>query len=276
MELKRSMGKTDRLTGHCAIVTGAAGGIGLSFCRELASRGADVVMIDISHERLVEAAGLLNRDFPSCSVALLEADLTSLEIVETVDRFLSANRLDPDILINNAGIFAFAPVTEISERKINCFIDLHVRAVTLLSRWMAERRRNKGGGWILNMSSLSCWAPMPGLSMYAATKAYIRVFTRSLNYDMKDYGVKVMAACPGGIATDLFGLPDNLKRLAVNIGAITTPEKFTRKAITRLLRGRSQYINGLINRISIFMVGITPDRVRMMVKHQLLDKGIKR
>ena len=126
------------------------------------------------------------------------------------------------------------------------------------------------------MSSMSCWAPMPGLSLYAATKAYIRVFTRSLHYEMRDYGIKVMAACPGGIATDLFGLPDNLKRLAVSIGAIATPEKFTRKALSRLMKGKSQYINGLLNRLSIFMVGITPASGRMMVKHQLLDKGIKR
>ncbi|MDE6796352.1 MAG: oxidoreductase, partial [Muribaculaceae bacterium] len=74
----------------------------------------------------------------------------------------------------------------------------------------------------------------------------------------------------------LFGLPENLKRLAVKIGAIDTPERFTRNAINKLLKGRQQYINGWLNRIAIFMVGITPTTVRMMVKHHLLDKGIKR
>lgn len=270
------MGKNEILKGHCAIVTGAAGGIGFAFCRELVSRGCSLIMIDLSGEKLSQAAQLLEKEFPNCRIALLEADLTLPDIVGILEKFLSLQALEPDILINNAGIFAFAPVTEIAEGKINCFVDLHVRAVTLLSRWMADRRKDKGSGWILNMSSLSCWAPMPGLSMYAATKAYIRVFSRSLSYEMKDYGVSVMAACPGGIATDLFGLPDNLKRLAVRIGAITTPEKFTRKAVARLIKGKSQYINGLINRISIFMVGITPTPVRMMVKHHLLDKGIKR
>ncbi len=270
------MGRIKNLDGRWAIVTGAAGGIGFSFCRELASLGCNLVMIDLSQERLSQAAENLKEEFPDSRAALLQADLASPSIVETLDNFLKENSIDPDILINNAGIFAFAPVTEISEGKINCFVDLHVRAVTILSRWMAERCRRKGSGWILNMSSMSCWMPMPGLSMYAATKAYIRVFTRSLHYEMRDYGVKVMAACPGGIATDLFGLPDNLKRLAVNIGAIATPEKFTRKAVNRLLKGKSQYINGFVNRLSIFMVGITPAPVRMLVKHHLLDKGITR
>ncbi|MDE6794354.1 MAG: SDR family NAD(P)-dependent oxidoreductase, partial [Muribaculaceae bacterium] len=222
------MGKNKDLSGSCAIVTGAAGGIGFSFCRELASRNCRLIMVDISEERLSTAASTLKTTFPEASTYLLTADLTSANVVERLESFIKDNSLDPDILINNAGIFSFAPVTEVSEGKINCFVDLHVRAVTLLSRWMAARRMEAGNGWILNISSMSCWAPMPGLSMYAATKAYIRVFTRSLHYDMKDYGVKVMAACPGGIATDLFGLPENLKRLAVKIGAIDTPERFTR------------------------------------------------
>lgn len=270
------MGKINDLSGHCAIVTGAAGGIGLSFCRELASRKCRLIMIDVSAERLSEASAAIQTSFPGTSVHLLVADLTSLDIVEKLDRFIGDNNLDPDILINNAGIFAFAPVTEISEGKINCFVDLHVRAVTLLSRWMADRLGGRGSGWILNMSSMSCWAPMPGLAMYAATKAYIRVFTRSLRYEMKDFGVNVMAACPGGIATDLFGLPDNLKRLAVKIRAIDTPDRFTRNAVERLLKGKQQYINGWLNRAAIFFVGITPTPLRMMVKHYLLDKGVKR
>lgn len=269
------MGKGDNFSGHCAIVTGAAGGIGLAFCRELASRHCDLVIIDISRERMEENAIELRRQF-GVTVHILPLDLTRPNIVDLIERFVAQKNIDPDILINNAGIFAFAPLPEITDERIDCFINLHVRAVTLLSKWMASRRAPKGSGWILNMSSLSCWTPMPGLSMYAATKAYIRVFSRSLHYDMRDSGVRVMAACPGGIATDLFGLPDNLKRLALNIGAIVTPEKFARKAVTRLMNGKQQYINGFVNRCSIFLAGITPTPVRMMVKHRLLDKGIKR
>jgi putative short-chain dehydrogenase len=193
-----------------------------------------------------------------------------------MEAFCSLERINPDILVNNAGIFSFATVDETPERKLECFIDLHVRAVTMLSRWFASRRKKERSGWILNMSSMSCWMPMPGLAMYAATKAYIRVFSRSLHYEMKDYGVGVTVACPGGIATDLFGLPGNLKKLAVGIKVLDTPENFARKAVGKMLRGKKQYINGWLNRLSILCVGITPTPVRMMVKHRMLDKGIKR
>ena len=112
--------------------------------------------------------------------------------------------------------------------------------------------------------------------MFCATNAFIRVFCRSLHYELRDYGVKVMVACPGGIATDLFGLPDNLKRLALRLGAITRPEVFARRAVRRLLRGRRQYVNGLTNRLAILFVGTLPTWARMMVKHRLLDRGIIR
>lgn len=270
------MGKADSLRGHCAIVTGASGGIGMQFCRALAGRGCAVAMTDIDDRRLREAADALAKEFPGTQLYTFAADLTAPGIAGVFEDFCSSRGLDPDILINNAGIFAFAPLADMPEGKLQCFINLHINALTMLSRWFAMRRKEKGSGWILNMSSMSCWMPMPGLSMYASTKAYIRVLSRSLHYEMKDYGVKVTVACPGGIATDLFGLPDNLKRLAVAIHVLDTPERFARKAIRRMLRGKRQYINGWLNRLSIFFVAITPTPVRMLVKHRLLDKGITR
>lgn len=270
------MGSIRNLSGHTAIVTGAAGGIGLSFCRVLAAAGCSLLLVDISASRLDETKAALSAQYPGVAIHILVCDLTSADAVKDIDSFCASEELDPDILINNAGIFSFSPLTDVPDKKIECFIQLHVGAVTRLSRWMAARRASNGSGWILNMSSMSCWMPMPGLSLYAATKAYIRVLSRSLAYEMKDSGVKVMAACPGGIATDLFGLPENLKRLAVGIGALQTPDAFARKAISRLFKGKHQYINGLINRISILFVGMTPTPVRMMVKHRLLDRGITR
>ena len=128
---------------------------------------------------------------------------------------------------------------------------------------------------ILNMSSMSCWMPMPGIAMYSATKAYIRAFSRALRLELKDSGVSVTVACPGGIATDLFGLPKNLQRFAVRIGVLQTPRRFVRKAIRQTLRRRKQYINGPLNRLAIVLVGALPDWVRIRVKRLMLDRQIR-
>jgi hypothetical protein len=259
-----------------SIITGGSSGIGLCFARELASRGSNIVLISVQEKELAEQRKLIADEF-AVKVETLLLDLTDSAVVDKVNAFLDERAIEPYIFINNAGIFSFGEVVKTSERKVNTYVDLHVRAVTLLSRSVAARMAESPlKGYILNMSSMSCWAPMPGLALYSATKAYIRVFTRSLSYEMKDSGVKVMVCCPGGIATDLFGLPANLMKLALRLHAVTTPERFTAKAVNRLLRGRQQYINGFINRLSIFFVGVTPTPIRMMIKHKMLDKGITR
>lgn len=283
------MAKRADISGRTAMVTGAAGGIGFEFAKVLAQKGANIILLDIDARRLEEACRTLKQEAPQNAPLqnterasaeqkfyTLQANLADKNIVDIVEDFCRQNNLNPDILINNAGIFSFKPISDTDTGRLETFIDLHVRAVTLLSKWFVNRRKEEHSGWLLNMSSMSCWMPMPGLAMYASTKSYIRVFSRSLHYEMKDYGVGVTVACPGGIATDLFGLPEKWKRFAVAIGVLQTPEAFAKKAVDKMLRKKKQYINGLLNRFSIFFVGILPTSVRMMVKHRLLDCGITR
>lgn len=263
------------LRGKLAVVTGASGGIGLCFCRVLAEYGCAVMMVSNQREELVNTAAEIKEKYGVTTIPFY-ADLTDRDDVLKVIKAIDHSHFDPYILINNAGIFSFRTVTDTSPAKIDCFIRLHIDAVTVLSREFAKRCIAQKEGRIMNMSSMSCWMPMPGIAMYSATKAYIRAFTRALHYELLDSGVTATAACPGGIATDLFGLPENLKKLAVRIGALDTPERFARKAVKRMLRGRKQYINGWLNRLSIFVVGILPTPVRRMIKHKLLDKNIVR
>lgn len=268
------MAKLD-FNGQVAVVTGASSGIGLEFSRQLAALGADLVMVSNQPQEL-EQHGQSIRQQWGRRVFTLCLDLTAADCAERLLAFTDEQGLEIDVLINNAGIFQFYPLVDASDGKTNAFIDLHVRAVTSLCRKVGARMRDRGRGHILNMSSMSCWAPMPGLAMYSATKAYIRVLSRSLHYELRDYGVRVTVACPGGISTSLFGLPENLKHLAVNIKALDTPEAFVRKAIKKMAKGKMQYINGMLNRLAIVGCGCAPTGVRMLIKRLMLDKNICR
>lgn len=267
--------QSELLRGRVAVVTGACSGIGLEFATQLAAMGADIVGVSNRREPLLAAMVDLASRFGVRTHALA-LDLTLADAAERVVAFLEARRITPYVLVNNAGIFSFNPVVETPMNRVECFIDLHVRTVTKLSRLVGETMRKAGEGYILNMSSMSCWMPMPGIALYSATKAYIRVFSRALHYELRGDGVRVMVACPGGIATDLFGLPDKLKRLAVGIGALATPQRFVRNALRRMLKGRSQYINGGLNRLAIVAVGMLPRPGRMLIKTRMLDKNIRR
>lgn len=271
--MKRDTKTKMDLSGKWALVTGADGGIGFEICRALARRGCSIVMASITVDPLRVAALKIENEF-GVSALPLTVDLTDQQEVSIIAAFLLNRNIEIDFLVNNAGIFSFREVAETSDNKIACFIDLHVRATTMLSSYFARRFKERGSGRMLNMSSMSCWMPMPGLAMYASTKSYIRVFTRALHYELKDYGATATVATPGGIATDLFGLPDNLKKLALRLHAIEAPDTFAEKAVKAMLKGKEQYINGFINRIAIVFIGILPTSARMMIKRKLLDKGI--
>lgn len=202
----------------------------------------------------------------------LYKDLSTPTAAQEIMDYCKEQELTVEVLINNAGIFSFKLMEELPERMINLYIDLHMRSVTQLALLFAADMKTRGRGYILNMSSMSCWMPMPGIGMYAATKAYIRVFSRSLHLEMKESGVHVCVACPGGIATDLFGLPKNLQKLGVRLGALATTKGFVKGALRRLFWKRKQYINGIINRIAIVAVALLPTWARLIVKHKMLDK----
>lgn len=258
---------------NTALVTGGSSGIGLYFCRHLAAMGCGLVLVSNQEKELSSAALELSNKY-NVPVATFFCDLSDADAAQRVVRFLDEQNIEIDYLINNAGIFSFLPIIDTQPDRLSTFIELHMRTTTMLCRLIGERMKARRRGRILNMSSMSCWMPMPGIAMYSATKAYIRVFSRALNYELHDYSVSVTVACPGGIATGLFGLPENLLQFAVKIGVLDTPQNFTKKALNRMFKAKKQYINGFLNRLSIFFVGIAPTCLRMAVKHKLLDKQI--
>ena len=256
-----------------ALVTGASSGIGLEFCHQLASMGINLLMVSNQMQELANARDTLAAKYPDQRFWAHYKDLAHPDAADEIYAYCSQNGIVVDILINNAGIFSFKTITDTTTDSLNLFIDLHMRTVTQLCQRFAIDMKSRRSGYILNMSSMSCWMPMPGIGMYAATKAYIRVFSRSLALELKDYGVGVTVACPGGIATDLFGLPRNLQGLGVKLGVLATPQRFVSGALKRMFNHKKQYINGFINRLAIVAVAILPDSMRLIVKHKLLDKN---
>lgn len=238
-----------------ALVTGGASGIGAEFVRQLRAAGWRVISVDRTPQP---------GDPDAITLDLTEPDAT--------DRLIDALPLLPDLWINNAGIFDFRAVTDLSPQRVDLYMDLHMRSLTHICRRVGALMAERGSGRILNMSSMSCWMPMPGIALYSATKAYIRVFSRALRLELRDRDVSVTVACPGGIDTSLFGLPANLRRLALRLGATQSPERFVSNALRRTLRNRKQYINGPLNRLSILLVGLLPDALRYQIKPRLLDK----
>ncbi|MEV5569006.1 SDR family oxidoreductase [Spirillospora sp. NPDC052269] len=182
-----------------ALVTGASSGIGESFARELAARGADLVIVARRAERLDQLARELVERF-RVAVEVVAADLTDPAERDEVERRL---RHDPvELLVNNAGFGALGAFVDLPLDEQLREIDLNVNALVRLTHAVLPGMLARGRGGVLNVSSVAGFAPAPGSATYGATKAYVASFSESLHAEVVGQGVHVTALCPGFTRTD--------------------------------------------------------------------------
>ena len=126
-------------------------------------------------------------------------------------------------------------------------LNLHVGTVTRLSILFGEAMKQRGSGYILIVSSMAARLPTPGITIYSATKAYLRSFGRSLSYELRPYGVGVTTVCPAAIATPLYRLKPSLMDLGVKVRLIHTPAWLVRRALRAMFRRRRVVSPSLMN-----------------------------
>lgn len=256
-----------------ALVTGASSGIGLTFARELARQGHDLIVVSNEQEPLSEAAESIRQTF-GVEVLPICKDLTAATAAAEIHDYCEENDLPVDILINNAGVFYFNYLTRTPARKTEQMLQLHVLNTTRMTRLFGEDMQRRGRGYILNMSSLAAYVPMPGIQCYVATKAYIDNFSRSLWYELHPFGVNVLSVTPGAVDTGLYGLSMPLRRLALRLHVSITPERLVKKALKALFRGKKRCMPGLVNHLYLPFVKHCPDWLvyRLMKR---IDKYMK-
>ncbi len=221
-----------------ALVTGASKGIGREYALQLAALGYNVLMVASGREELEATAAEVAASQPSVWVKHLVKDLASPTAAEEMFAYTEAEGIKIDILINNAGIFSFCDILSTPIERIQRMIYLHDITSTLMCRLYAADMITRGGGHILNMSSFSIWMPYPGLSLYSASKAYIKSFSVAFSKEVESQGVSVTAVCPAGIATDLYGLSPKLQRFGVKTGILMTPKSCARRSLNGMFRGQ--------------------------------------
>ena len=244
-------------------MTGASSGMGLEYSRQLASLGCGVVMVSNQAEALETCAEELRRQFP-VEIRAKYADLSEEGAVSGLWCYCEENGLKIDILINNAGMFFFEELEGDTCRKAEVMMGLHVHTPTMLCAVFGNAMKRRGRGYILNVSSVVAEMCVPGLTMYAATKSYLKTFSKSLYYEMHPYGVSVTTVCPGAVATGLYSvLPGLVKILKVagRFGLVYSPEKLVRKALRAMFRGRRCVTPGFINHFFAPVVNAIPKGV---------------
>ena len=247
-----------------ALVTGATGGIGWAFSRQLAAAGYNLVAVSNQYDALESMADNFRNRY-GVDVQTICIDLATQGAAQEVFARCEELGMEPEVLINNAGIFFFEQFQSLPMRRINTMMELHMNTPTRLCRLFGEQMAQKGRGYILNISSICAWMPNPGLHLYAATKEYVRSMSEGVRYDLMPYGVKVTALCPGGVDTGLYNFPEKLVRGLVRWGIFTTPEKLARRGLKAMFKGRKRVIPGVLNRLFILLVDIVPTKMRLRI-----------
>jgi short-subunit dehydrogenase len=225
--------------GQRALVTGASSGIGASFARELARRGADLVLVARSRDKLTTLAADLNRSFGvAADVAVV--DLARHSAAEDLAAELSGRDLQIDILVNNAGFGLFAPLGQADGAVLSDMVQLNVAALVDLTRVYLPGMLDRDRGAIINVGSTAGFQPVPYMAVYGATKAFVLSFTEALWAETRGTGVRVTALCPGSTDTGFFDVAGE----DAQVGRRISPEQVVHAALRALDRRRSTVVTG--------------------------------
>src|SRR6476620_8966146 len=191
-----------KLDGCNALITGASAGIGREFARQLAGCARSMILVARRDERLIELADQLQREHPKLLVHIRKVDLADLGQLRTFLEQLDREKLEVDLLINNAGLGDSGPFAESDPDRNREMTVVNVEALTLITRHLLPRMIAQHRGAILNVSSSAGFLPIPGSAVYAATKAYVTSFSEALRAELRESGVSVCALCPGPVVTE--------------------------------------------------------------------------
>lgn len=189
------------LKGKTVLVTGASSGIGASFCRRLAAEGANLVITARRKERLLDLKATLEKEF-KISVEVIAADLASQEGVPAIIDGVKGKQREIYGLINNCGSGWVGHFPAQPHENIALQVSTQISALTQLCRQVLPGMMERRQGFIINVSSLAAFQPVPFFSVYAAVKAYILSFTVALAEEVRSSQVRVFCLCPGATRTE--------------------------------------------------------------------------
>jgi len=253
---KRTTGATpnDRF----ALITGASSGIGACFARALAARGRPLVLVARSKERLESLARELSAKH-SLRVEVIEQDLSVEGAAARLASTLEERGIAVDLLVNNAGFGAHGEFWKLPLERQSEMLRLNIVALTELTHLLLPAMVARRRGGIINISSTASFQPVPYTSVYSASEAYVTSFSMGIAEEVQEYGVKVLALCPGGTATNFFDAGQYSKRDFP--GGLQSPEEVVEAGLRALEAGRSLAVTRFINRLMIFSLRLAPRRL---------------
>lgn len=254
--------------GRTALITGASSGIGEEFARQLAARGMQLILVARSEEKLRVLATELAQQY-RVRVEVVPADLSKAGAGEGVYQEAQRLGLAVDLLVNNAGFGTYGPFETLDPAREREEIALNVAAVVELSRAVLPAMVARRAGAIINVASSAGFQPLPYMAVYGATKAFVLSFSEALWGQYRGQGVRVVALCPGAVATPFF---DTMGHQEPMVGTPMSPADVVAAGLRGLERDQSHVIPGVSNyMLSGVLPRLVPRSVTALIARQVMQ-----
>jgi len=253
------------------VITGASQGLGKSFTKICAQQNHNLILISLSGESLNILAEKLKTD-NDIDVLFYEVDLTK---TEEIYRLISTlKNYNIDILINNAGVGGAKNFQSASIEYINSIMLLNMSALVTLTHQLLPILKKQEKAYILNISSLAAFSPLPYKTVYPASKAFVYSFSRGLNTELKYTNIHVSVAHPGPMTTNdnVAGINRNLKGLLKH--AILPTDEVAKICLKKLLEKQPVIVPGMINRFSSMLQMIIPVKYQLKLVRRKLENQL--
>ena len=227
-----------------ALVTGASSGIGEAFAKELAKKNYNLVLVARSQDKLEQLGTELSGKHQIVT-EIITQDLTETSAGQKVYDRVLAKGITVDLLINNAGIGDYGAFGDRPLSKQMAIVQLNIAAVVELTGLFLPSMQQRKDGAIINVSSIAGYQPIPYMSVYAASKAFVLNFSEALWAENKDKGVNILVSCPGPTESEFYDradFPDNAT--GINGTTVASAEKVVKETLQALDKKQSTVVAG--------------------------------
>jgi len=210
-----------------ALITGGSSGIGLEISKRFAKNGYAICWVSLFEQEIQAAKKELLGEYPNTTMHTFVQDLSKEEGAQNAYNWVQYNKLEIDVLINNAGYATYGMSSTIPYEKEVNMINLNVLNLYRMTRLFLKDMTDRNSGTIINISSSTSLQPVPRMAAYAATKAFVAHYSQGLNQELKEQGsnVKVITICPAGIKDTQFKVAAKMENVKTFDGALATTKR---------------------------------------------------
>jgi uncharacterized protein len=255
------------------LITGGSEGIGKALAAECASRKMNLILAALPDTHLKETAQALRSEY-RVDVIPIGIDLTEMEAPKKIWTFCRDKNLTVNILINNAGVAGSTFFEMASPDYIDLRIQLNIRALVMLTRLFLPELKKLERAYILNVSSMSAFYPIPFKSIYSASKAFVLNFSKAVREELKGSTVSVSILCPSGVRTNVQSFSRIDSHGAFGKLSQVPADAIAHFSLKKLLKGKKLIIPGHFNRLLYFLGRLLPERIKIRLLSQEFRKEL--